>query len=138
MARNFEDYVTQEQAFALKQIGFNWNCNHYYETERKHIMHRSEYMDHNRSKKGVSAPTLAQVRKWIDEKHQYYIVIDVIHFLNDNGTWSVRYPYKIKNHKLEIVSTDPGWETYDTSLEDAIDYVLDIILEQCNNKETNT
>lgn len=130
MARSFEDYVSQDQAFYLKELGFDWDCNHWYHPEEKHMMYNSDYCNHNKSKTGVSAPTLAQARKWLEEKYFYYIIIDVTNHLNDDGTWTVRYPYKIRDSKLELVTSEAGWMTYDSSLEEAITDILCIIRNQ--------
>lgn len=64
-----EDYVSFEQAQALKELGFDWKCNHFYHIEDEgNTAFLSSYDNHNgRSKKFVSAPTLAQVQKWLRE-----------------------------------------------------------------------
>ena len=31
---NIEDFVTYEQAVKLKKVGFNWECNHYYDIRK--------------------------------------------------------------------------------------------------------
>lgn len=76
---NTEDFVTCWQAIKLKELGFNWNCNHFYDTETKELIENSSkysltYNNHNSCWNCVSAPTLAQARKWLGEVKDVNIV----------------------------------------------------------------
>lgn len=78
---NKEDFVTYEQALALKKLGFNERCLYYYNANEQivanerdyqeevsvkdlYISYNSEYTSYNR----IDAPTLAQAQKWFRQK----------------------------------------------------------------------
>ena len=71
-----EDYVSFEQALKLKELGFDWECNHNYKKDfyNKWIFFhclQDAYGNHNHGIKSepifVSAPTLSQAAKWLRE-----------------------------------------------------------------------
>ena len=63
-----EDFVTYEQAKTLKDLGFDWECNHWYHIDEKILNTSHDYANHNvLSPKALSAPTLNQAQKWLRE-----------------------------------------------------------------------
>ena len=84
---NTEDFVTYEQALALKKLGFIEDCTHYYQSnilydkdvfayykEHVTISKLSESFNNIIIKDDVcDAPTLAQVQKWFRVKHKQSI-----------------------------------------------------------------
>lgn len=96
-----EDYVTYEQAMKLKDLGFDWKCNYYYEGNGNHpTLHESTqfYMRsaspyvsefyHNfndpTNKHGqpvnpqCSAPTISQAQKWLREVKETEVIVNFI------------------------------------------------------------
>lgn len=76
---NTEDFVSYEQAIKLKEIEFNWGCRDCFATDKvtgrvilQHYLNNEKW---NSAKIGgekyaythISAPTLAQVQKWMRE-----------------------------------------------------------------------
>lgn len=69
-----EDYVTSEQAKILKELGFDWECNHWYHPlEPDKIIECQTYCNHNSFERPYSAPTLAQAQKWLREKYKLWL-----------------------------------------------------------------
>ena len=64
-----EDFVTYEQAKALRELGFDWECNHFYDASNERPNLRGGYDDfnHDGPYDDTSAPTLAQAQKWLRE-----------------------------------------------------------------------
>lgn len=64
----YENYVNFEQAKALKGLGFDWECNHWYHPlEPEKVIECQTYCNHNSFERPYSAPTLAQAQKWLRE-----------------------------------------------------------------------
>lgn len=72
-----EDFVTYEQALQLKQLGFDWKCYTFYHWDNWcGLSHSGICENHNMFEKCISAPTLAQVMKWLDEKYGIWIQVE--------------------------------------------------------------
>ena len=76
-----EDFATFEQAVILKELGFNWDCNHYYENGKlcEGFVDEDEdselnedyptaYGNYNFMKQTFSAPTLANSSPYLSYK----------------------------------------------------------------------
>lgn len=75
---NNEDFVTYEQAVKLKELGFDWKCNHsYYGRRSKGLIEFCTYYDFNKNggPNECSAPTLSQAQKWLREVKGIHIEI---------------------------------------------------------------
>lgn len=87
-----EDFVTHKQAIKLKELGFDWPCNHFYCQPEGHELRLVCYVPtdaldplyHNFNDPSTwsdgnentpSAPTLAQVQKWLREVKGLYVQI---------------------------------------------------------------
>lgn len=120
-----EDYVSFEQAFKLKSLGFNWKCYTWYHWDNWCGLTRSGmYENHNMFQKGISAPTLAQAQKWLREKYQIQCNADY----NDEDKkwyWWV-YPFSKDASNMEI-SDDITYPTYEEALSNAIDKAIEFI-----------
>ena len=64
-----EYYVSFETAKLLKEKGFDWEC----EVRRYYPENPIDECDPN----GIYAPTLQTVRKWLEEKHNLFITIEI-------------------------------------------------------------
>lgn len=69
-----EDYVSFEQAKNLKELGFDWEIEYFYGLNDANEPKLYRYPDilggqdnHNKYHGSFSAPTLAQVQKWLRE-----------------------------------------------------------------------
>lgn len=78
-----EDFVTYEQAIKLKELGFDWKCNHWYNF-LKELKTTGDYYSGNqwsfqKTPAHADAPTLSQAQKWIYEKFGIWV----------DPTWSI-------------------------------------------------
>lgn len=70
-----EVHVTYEQAVRLKELGFDWPCNHYFFREYATLRWGNPADNFNDVKYFTSAPTLDQAHAWLRSK-DYYIAIE--------------------------------------------------------------
>ena len=77
-----EDFVTYEQSVKLKELGFDWKCNHYYDTSElinectdSNISNYNNFNGTSFIEEISSAPTLAQAAKWLRTKIDIYVEI---------------------------------------------------------------
>lgn len=129
-----EDFVSHNQARQFKKLGFDWECKCYYDNDSDspysmvHIMNNGEEFTFisNFNDDGYnvecSAPTLAQVAKWLREI--YRISVEAYYPKDVNGTWSYAIIFmdettpNIYSHK---------WESYEKALSAGIDKVLELL-----------
>ena len=124
-----EDYVSFEQAKALKELGFNWHVEMYFVKYRdgrivRVIITERDFLNKNVNGWGrenkYSRPSLDQVAKWLREKG-YHIQI------TPNMTWrGWRILLFIKNGSPEIYDSYEGYkfDTYEKALSAGIDLAL--------------
>ncbi len=135
---NNEDYVTYNQAQALKKAGFDYPCYFYYTKEDApdgcvwHTTSEEAPIDYNRSVyAGCSMPTLAQAQKWLRENKETTVVIypqiidsPVEYSLGDEWHYSVwvgRDIYEASDTK------DKYFDTYESALSAGITAALKLI-----------
>lgn len=86
-----EDFVTYEQAVKLKELGFKYPCNHYYSLEGGLLYEETENdqtnYTHCNTKYLISAPTLAQVQKWLREIKDISVTVRILSIDNDGITY---------------------------------------------------
>ena len=116
---NTEDFVTYEQALALKKLGFDYKCNHFYHLydDEEVISVSKVYENFNIYDRMWSAPTLAQTQKWLREKKSLYTFADGGVF--DKGDRPIYYPVilDVANEHNEISTNDNienNWNKYYT------------------------
>lgn len=110
---NKEDFVTYEQALALKKLGFKEPCLYFYELINTLIPNHYDSGDErvfinkllkNYNKKyqdikGIcDAPTLAQVQKWLRKEKNLYVCseIDIVDTEDNKYFWTI---YKLPSKK---------------------------------------
>lgn len=131
---NHEDFVTYEQAQKLKELGFDWECNHYYKVGENHrfenyAIYSVEELDHISSayedlnnNHCISAPTLAQAAKWLREKG-IIIIVDYSHYDN----FEQLYYFDIKRATNNRVTVGVETDTYEQALSAGIDKALKLL-----------
>ena len=129
-----DDFVTFEQATKLKELGFDWNCNHYYDASEQ----INECVDSNVSNydnfngncfiEGViSAPLLSQAQKWLRDNHNIDICIVRSGIFNKSYYYEIiidcDFNNMIQGNSLPNIS-------YEESLSESIDKALEILKER--------
>lgn len=125
-----EEFVTYNQAQALKTAGFDWECQHYYTKENAaddEVWLTSEDMA-NWNGKDVypfflkplcSAPSLSIVAKWFREKFNWHISVEPEY----DGTWY----YHICPIGGANEDVDTGFKSYEDALSAGITEILKML-----------
>ena len=119
-----KEFVTYEQAIALKELGFDEPCFGYFSYEELIIEGRYKNSEHGRS---ISAPLYQQTFRWFREKYDLRIWIES--------------NYGVAKFEYVIATTNPNFidkkfndlSAYKT-YEKAESACLDKLIEICKNK----
>lgn len=133
---NHECYVSLEVAKLLKEAGFDWKCNHYY--EGSNILYYG-FCDNDPNI--ISAPKLEVAQKWFREVKNIYIDIDLYvnkRSVTNSDGWTFHYEYdnptfdcEIKNIRCETIYVfGETHDTYEEAQEAGIKKALEMILEK--------
>ena len=123
----YYDFVTYEQAIKLKDLGFDWKCFGYY-LYQEEVEFGDEPKDYNFiiANDHISAPTLAQARKWLGEVKDVNIVSN---FKFHKG--KVKYSWYIVTDNGDRGICDSVeksiYDTYEQALSAGIDQTLKLI-----------
>ena len=132
-----EDFVTYEQSVKLKELGFDWEVVHFYDKWNGKLCenqisydwepgpHESVYFDINGDTMfniGFSAPTLAQVQKWLRETKDIHIEIKYTY----NPQYEPWVGKVITLNNGEYIETDTC-DTYEEALLECIDKSIEIL-----------
>jgi hypothetical protein len=131
-----ENFITYEQALALKELGFNQPCllEEYFEdgkcisewayeepfkinTELDHLTDKFNADDDEHYEYSVAVPVKSQAFRWFREKHGLYSVIDGLEH---------RQYYKI----TQLNSCSKEYDTYEEAESACIDKLIEIIKEK--------
>jgi hypothetical protein len=132
-----KEFVPNEQALALKELGFDEQCLGYYDTEGLKIS-SDWYLNpqnknslfpepHTTNNPKISAPLYQQAFRWFREKHNIYNII--LPSYTDNKEVKDRFFYEVaigKKLKQEL--------EYHNTYEEAEQACLDKLIEICKNK----
>ena len=131
---NNEDFVTHEQAVRLKELGFDWWVNHYYENNELcegfvdededpdlNSDYPTAYGNYNFGRNSFSAPTLSQVQNWFLEKKKIFIEIYAGDYLNSFG-YELKFDW-VDNHRYCCQGYRTLRETLSAGIDAAIKYV---------------
>lgn len=148
-----EDFVTFEQAKKLKELGFDWKCTHFYDYFDPEILISAGKIvneggvvyaltvdklsfNFNFEVERASAPTLAQVQKWLREKQNLFVISDV-YFKNcmDSDYTNPEYEYIIVDLRDgDALRTESGslfphrlFTTYEQALSAGIDHAVKLL-----------
>jgi hypothetical protein len=122
-----KEFVTYEQALALKELGFDEPCLGYYFGKDREVYMSNEYVmapfnPDLDSKIIFRAPTYSQAFRWFREKYKLVAAITVE---NDDFDYTIYIPWEIKEEHDS---------TRFTSYEEAEQACLDKLIEICKNK----
>ena len=132
-----EDFVTYEQALALKKLGFDEECyqfydcvgdlcdNHRLSSKEMEIITSSNFcMSHNLGviEENCDAPTLAQAQKWLREKKDI-IVLSICNLDYENGhSW-----YWFVDKIFAVEDLEHSYKTYEEALSAGITECLKLL-----------
>jgi len=119
-----KEFVSYEQALALKELGFDEMCFGFYSNPMVELMrcrNREPWMGNA----VVAAPLKQQVFRWFREKYDISVYITRnIHFVDDNTKWkpvvgNIYYPHLT-------------FDTYEEAENAAIDKLIELAKQQDN------
>lgn len=133
-----KEFVTYEQALALKELGFDEPCFGWYQSIRlKKEYHPQKEHSGNQSymrKEDCTAPTFSQVFRWFREKYNLRGFIgfrpNVKKFdyhIYDMSLSGMEY---VKQRTMEAYNNDPTVGTYDEAENACIDKLIEIAKQQ--------
>lgn len=121
-----EDFVTYEQSVKLKELGFDWECNHWYHPlEPDKIIECQTYCNYNGFERPYSAPTLSQVQKWMREGKDIHIQSKICFIKFD---WYAQLIKGLSYHP-KIICATTHFDTYEQALSAGIDKALELLKE---------
>ena len=134
-----EDYCSFEISKLLKEKGFDWMCNGYYNKDDEYsepYFGDGEGADNwNNQAPSVrdlwfSAPTHQMAMKWLREVHGIMIITYVAHFDNLMENYSNSYFSEMFNlaDDLEQMGNTGYYATYEEAVEAAIKYSLENLI----------
>ena len=138
------EFVTYEQALALKELGFDEPCLAFYDGKNTESFYFNNLRDasgdyipfqkHDRLK-WFGAPLYQQAFRWFREKHdiQGYIYSSTVRGNVEKTKQFTGYIWNINGIDMPFLSTDARDELHDT-YEEAEQACLDKLIEICKNK----
>jgi len=116
------EFISYEQALALKKLGFNEPCfahfvKHY--NEIKCILNSDdfdEWWTNNSDDLECKAPLYQQVFRWFREKHNLYSFV----FVFDQG-------FGYETYKEGVIQTNESFESYDEAQIACLDKLIELV-----------
>jgi hypothetical protein len=143
-----ENFITYEQALALKELGFNEPCllEEYFEdgkcvsewayqepfkinTELDHLTDKFNADDDEHYEYSVAVPLKSQVFKWFRDKHGLFVAPSVISYENDPYLWFFEINSTILPIGTYLEGTD-DYKTYEEAESACIDKLIELIKEK--------
>jgi hypothetical protein len=127
-----EEFVTYEQALALKELGFNEDCFGWYDSNKNlymNIQSKQTVLFHNklgRFNDSVIAPTKSQLFRWFREKYDLHSYV---------FAWlrRVGWGYDIPNESSTFIQTDDNtFTTYEEAENACVDKLIEIAKKKTN------
>ena len=129
-----ENYVTVEQAKALKRLGFDWECNAHYSSDGSHLWTRHQGVINSDEFASPVAPLLYVAQKWLREVKG--IAINVIAYDNEwlrfKYSWNETYMQNCREkgkqwEEWSIVKHYGAHDTYEAALSEGITQILKLL-----------
>ena len=121
-----KEFVTYNQALALKELGFDERCfSRYYESGK--LADSLSYLHHNHFGQ-VNAPTYQQAFRWFREKHNLYVDI----FVDDNKTFGFMITHFTSEGRVDS-PVKYNHITYEESEQACLDRLVEIVKNKYEN-----
>ena len=128
------EFVSYEQAVALKEIGFDGDALKVYSTKWTKLMDEEYAVRYDVDY--VLSPLKQQVFRWFREKYELYYHIFPLQITASDKT-GYRYSWEIYNHTPEWIANDEellGSLTYEEAESACIDKLIELAKQQDNGK----
>ena len=129
------EFITYEQALALKELGFDENCFGFYERNKELIIQECEVTDFNKQSLQCLAPLYQQAFRWFREKHSLFH--NIWNYTHGEPTDLVPngFTYSIDEDWITIIGKKENgyFEKYYNTYEEAESACLDKLIEICKN-----
>lgn len=130
-----KDYVNYKQAKALKELGFDWVCDYYYDKDGKmkpiclsifsqinNFISNNFLKKNKENKKDIAyAPSLYQAQKWIREKNLFIYIM-----CNDNRSDSFYYMVCTKLENC-LGDLNNKYDSYEEAFSEGISVALNVL-----------
>ena len=122
------EFVTYEQALALKELGFDEPCIKYYWTDGMFVKGYEDPFNYNKRDNVISAPTFSQAFRWFRDVHE----LEGVPQKADSFSWFKFCIWKYTSNGKHRVNDAFDFEhkTY----EEAESACLNKLIEICKNK----
>ena len=121
-----KEFISYEQAVALKELGFYERCfTRYYESGK--LADSLSYLHHNHFGQ-VNAPTYQQAFRWFREKHNLYVDI----FVDDNKTFGFMITHFTSEGRVDS-PVKYNHITYEESEQACLDRLVEIVKNKYEN-----
>ena len=121
-----KEFISYEQAVALKELGFDERCfTRYYESGK--LADSLSYLHHNHFGQ-VNAPTFSQTFRWFREKHNLNVDI----FVDDNKTFGFMITHFTSEGRVDS-PVKYNHITYEESEQACLDRLVEIVKNKYEN-----
>ena len=121
-----KEFISYEQAVALKELGFDERCfTRYYESGK--LADSLSYLHHNHFGQ-VNAPTYQQAFRWFRENHNLYVDI----FVDDNKTFGFMITHFTSEGRVDS-PVKYNHITYEESEQACLDRLVEIVKNKYEN-----
>jgi hypothetical protein len=129
-----KEFVTYEQALALKDLGFNEPCFSFYIDVDNFLYTNQKWLNYNLNDKRISAPLYQQAFRWFREKHNLCGEVYTVNMGAIDYTFQIRdlYSEDVKHNNFEAYTG--GYIGTFLTYEEAEQACLDKLIEICKNK----
>lgn len=139
---NVEDFVTYEQALALKKLGFKERCFYHYDPDGviydnyyicnevfQHVLSCQLCKSYNKEELNrlCDAPTLAQAQKWFRKEKYFDIDVIVDHSHNHLRDYLCDVYRSLDNNNRRVFCYHGWYETYEEALSVGINECLKLL-----------
>ena len=116
------EFISYEQALALKELGFDEPCFSFYIDVDKFLYTNQKWLDYNLNSKRISAPLYQQAFKWFREKHGLYTEI----FVDDDKTFGFLISSFIEEGRVDK-PIHRGFSTYEEVESACLSKLIEIV-----------
>jgi hypothetical protein len=129
-----KEFVTYEQALALKDLGFNEPCFSFCIDVDNFLYTNQKWLNYNLNDKRISAPLYQQAFRWFREKHNLCGEVYTVNMGAIDYTFQIRdlYSEDVKHNNFEAYTG--GYIGTFLTYEEAEQACLDKLIEICKNK----